>query len=50
MQKTKTCLLQKEGFTTHIVKKFKNETNDLLSTCGTTIEEMVDKPSDYDYL
>ena len=33
----------------HIVKKFKIEMNDLLFTCGTTIEEMGDKPSDYDY-
>ena len=31
------------------MKKFKKETNDLLFTCGTTIEEMVDKPSDYDF-
>ena len=31
------------------MKKFKKETNDLLFTCGTTIEELVDKPSDYDF-
>ena len=33
----------------HIMKKFKKETNDLLFTCGTTIEEMIDKPSHYDF-
>ena len=31
------------------MKQFKKETNDLLFTCGTTIEEMVDKSSDYDF-
>ena len=34
----------------HIVKKFKKETNDLLFTWWMTIEEIVDKPSDYDFL
>ena len=32
-----------------IIKKFKRETNDLLFTCGTTIEEIVHKPEDYDF-
>ena len=31
------------------MKKFKKETNDLFFTCGTTIEEIVDKPSDYNF-
>ena len=31
------------------MKKLKKETNDLLFTCSTTIEEMVDKPSGYDF-
>ena len=40
----------KKNVLPHIVKKFKMETNDLLFTCETTIEEMGDKPSDYDYV
>ena len=39
----------KKKVLTHIAKKFKKETNDLLFTCRTTIEQMVDKSSSYDF-